>query len=169
MSGARGVAGALSRMALGGIGPSAVSAQPRGTGPVSTTPPSIIGRAIEGTRLVASLGSWENATSFATSWRRCSSACCTAAGSDASYLLGSADLGSRVELRVTAFNSQGSTDATSRPTEPVAAAPPLAVHLPAISGSLSIGPTLSADAGRWSGTGSGSPPPTRPAAPPPPP
>ena len=122
--------------------------------PVNTAPPSIIrpGGAVDGSRLYSSLGTWTDASSYALTWLRCGGQGCDPVGHDTTYLLGAADIARRMRLRVTAFNGNGSTDATSELTNPVQAAPPLALHLPAISGTFALGSTLTAGTGSWSGT-----------------
>jgi alpha-tubulin suppressor-like RCC1 family protein len=120
--------------------------------PTNTVSPSISGDAIDGVRLVGSLGSWNGAGSYEWTWRRCDTGC-IAVGHAATYRLTSADLGSRMRLGVTAFNANGSTEKASVDTDPVQVASPLALHLPAITGTFALGSTLSASTGSWSGTG----------------
>ena len=125
-----------------------------GVGPINTSPPAIIParRAVEGSRLHSSLGTWDNADSFAFDWQRCGDGGCQTVGHNSTYALSPADLGSRIQLRVRAFNSGGSREASSAPTNPVEAAPPLNDRLPTISGSFALGSTLTAGDGRWSGS-----------------
>jgi hypothetical protein len=125
-----------------------------GTSPINTVPPTIAPsrRAVEGTRLHSSLGTWINADSFAIDWRRCGTSGCQTVGHNSTYTLKLADLGSRMRLDVTAFNAEGSATASSTLTNPVEAAPPLNVHPPTVSGSFAVGSTLTASTGSWTGT-----------------
>jgi thermitase len=96
--------------------------------PVNTAPPAISGTAQSAQTLSASRGTWSNSPgSYAYQWSRCDStgAGCTAvSGATAStYVLGSADVGSTIDVTVTATNSGGSGNAGSAPTGVVQSAP----------------------------------------------
>lgn len=98
--------------------------------PVSTTVPTITGVPQSGHTLATSTGTWSNSpTSYAFQWSRCDSAganCVAVAGASSSiYALGSADVGDRVVVTVTATNAGGSASATSLPTTAVSAPPPV--------------------------------------------
>jgi subtilisin family serine protease len=126
--------------------------------PTNTAPPAISGTAQVGQTLSASSGVWSNTpTSYGYQWLRCSlSSCASIAGAtSSSYAPGSADVGSSVEVAVTATNSGGSSSATSAPTSSVtviALSPPANISLPAVSGIAQQGQTLSATSGSWSGS-----------------
>lgn len=94
--------------------------------------------------------------SFAYQWERCNlaGASCVAIAnaSSASDVLGSADVGATIRVRVTAMNSAGSTDAVSAATSAVAALPPYNTARPSVIGTAREGRTLTAAAGAWGGT-----------------
>jgi hypothetical protein len=127
--------------------------------PSNTTLPSISGSARDGSILTASHGSWTGSpTSYAYAWLRCDSQggnCTTIGGATSrTYTVQTADVGSRLRVRVTATNSSGSGDATSRPTDVVKAtgSAPKNTSPPTISGNPQEGATLTVSAGSWSGT-----------------
>ena len=84
-----------------------------GTPPSNQTPPTIAGASQDGQTLTASPGTWAGAPpiTFGYRWQRCDSAgagCADIAGANAvTYVVTSADVGSRLRVRVTATN--GST------------------------------------------------------------
>jgi hypothetical protein len=124
------------------------------TAPENAEPPSISGQASVGQTLSASTGSWTGSPSFAYQWLRCSSIglnCAPIEGAiSSSYAPVSADAGSALVVQVTATTSAGSTSAESRPTAAVTA-PPASVAPPTVSGNATVGETLSASPGSWSG------------------
>ncbi len=93
--------------------------------PANTSPPTISGGTTEGESLTADPGSWEHAGAFAYEWLRCDSAganCVSIAGAaGSSYTLTGADVGHRIEVRVSTSGPGGSTPATSAATTVVAA------------------------------------------------
>jgi Divergent InlB B-repeat domain len=121
--------------------------------PVNTALPKISGQAIDGSKLTASVGTWSYAGSYLVTWLRCGSSNCTSVGTGQSYTLSPADLGFRMQAKVTASNLYASADALSAPTQPVQGAPPLDVDLPVISGTFALGSTLHVTTGTWKGTG----------------
>jgi subtilisin family serine protease len=85
--------------------------------------------------------------------RHYEAACHAVAGATAeSYAVGSADLGSRLRVRVTAANEAGSATAVSDATSPVGGAPPVSVTAPNLSGTAVETETLTVSHGSWSGT-----------------
>ncbi|HVP03108.1 MAG TPA: hypothetical protein VMT10_11105 [Solirubrobacteraceae bacterium] len=126
--------------------------------PVNTVLPSISGTAKDGQTLNASNGTWTGTPTitFTYQWRRCDSAgnsCADIAGATASsYPEVGADVGSTIRVVVTATNAGGSASATSAQTPVVAAAAPVNFALPAVSGTLRDGQTLTTTNGGWSGT-----------------
>jgi thermitase len=127
--------------------------------PANTALPAITGTAQDGQTLSASTGTWSNSpTGYAYQWTRCDSGganCVAISGATGStYLETSADVGSTLDVQVTASNSAGSavSPATAAPTAVVAAVLPANTALPAISGTLSSGQTLTATTGSWAGT-----------------
>jgi hypothetical protein len=104
-------------------------APPPAPAPVNTALPAISGTPEDGQVLTASIGTWSNSpTAYAYQWRRCDSAganCAALAGATAqTYPVGSADVGSTLQVAVTASNSSGSATATSAATAVVQSAPP---------------------------------------------
>jgi len=93
--------------------------------PADTSPPTISGGTTEGESLNADPGSWERAGAFAYEWLRCDSAganCVPVAGAaGSSYTLTSADVGRRIEVRVSTSGPGGSASATSAATAVVSA------------------------------------------------
>lgn len=126
--------------------------------PVNTGAPTISGTPQDGQTLAAASGGWSGATpiSFAYQWERCNLAgasCVAVAGaSSASDVLGAADVGATLRVRVTATNSAGSADAVSAPTSVVVALAPSNTAAPSITGTAREGQTLTASPGLWSGT-----------------
>lgn len=147
---------ALSLLLAGGIVGSASAA---GSPPSSTSLPTIAGTASDGSILTASKGGWTGSpTSYAYEWERCDAvggSCRALAGANSfRYTVGSADVGHRLRVVVTATNSGGSGSATSKPTGSVTASghAPVATRLPSLSGTPQQGSTLTADRGGWAGT-----------------
>src|SRR5579885_1536051 len=127
--------------------------------PSNTRLPGISGTARDGQPLSAHDGRWTGSqSSFSYAWERCDTqggSCEAIAGANAKeYTLGTADVGSRVRVVVTATNGSGSGSATSRPTGTVAAigGRPELNRLPSISGAAQQGATLTVDRGGWTGS-----------------
>ncbi len=134
-----------------------------GPPPVNTVPPVVSGTATQGHTLSTSNGTWTySPTGYGYQWRRCDSAgnnCSDIAGATSStYSLVYADAGSTMRVVVTATNPSGSTPATSAqyPTSgtvlglrPVNTAPPV------ISGTATVGQTLSTTDGTWDNSPTG--------------
>jgi hypothetical protein len=132
--------------------------------PVNTGEPRISGTPVVGQRLTTNRGSWSGSpTSFDYQWVRCpqsggrsdGSDCAAISGATTSaYVLGEGDVGSRLRVRVTARNRDGSATAASNPTDVVRAAVsrPRNTSRPSISGSTSVNETLRANVGNWNGT-----------------
>jgi hypothetical protein len=123
--------------------------------PSSATAPAISGTARDGETLTASNGTWTGGTpmTFTPQWRRCTTTCTDIEGATGtSYTLAAADASATLRVVVTAKNADGSTAATSAPTETVAARAPVNTALPSVSGTARDGETLTASAGTWNGT-----------------
>ena len=92
------------------------------TPPANTSPPTIAGTAQQGQTLTASPGTWSGTQpiNYAYQWQRCDSsgANCNPIGGATSttYTLTSTDVGSTIEVTVTASNMAGSAIASSAPT-----------------------------------------------------
>jgi hypothetical protein len=144
----RSVAGALARKMSAHIRDNLV--------PVETTPPAIAGTAALGQTLTASPGTWRNdPTQFGYRWQRCDStgaACQDIAGATASsYVVTDADVGSTLRVTVTATNALGSATASSPVTAVIVPAAPAGTAAPSVSGTASVGQTLTAEPGSWTG------------------
>lgn len=131
--------------------------------PSNTTEPAISGTAEVGSTLTATQGAWTgNPTSFAFQWVRCPASGGNATGSDCatiggattqSYIVASADSGSRLRVRVTASNGDGSATAASNATSLIGTPgpdKPARVADPQVGGSARVGSTLAATQGQWS-------------------
>jgi hypothetical protein len=98
--------------------------------------------------------------SYAYQWQRCSNSdvsCSGGAWNDtattATYPLASTDVGHVVRVQVTATNSAGVVDGMSTATAVVAdMSAPVNSALPTVSGTTTVGQTLNATTGAWTGT-----------------
>jgi len=139
--------------------------------PANTSRPTISGSTVQGQALTATNGTWTGtpAPTFTDQWSRCDTtgANCTAIPSATSqiYTLGPADVGSTLEVTITAINPAGQAQATAPPTPTItgattataspptvigsAAPPPASVTPPSISGTAAQGHVLTASTGRW--------------------
>jgi PKD repeat protein len=125
--------------------------------PADTALPVVSGSAQVGQTLSCSTGTWSGSApqTYSYQWLRDGGAIPGATNS--TYAVQSADQGHSIACIVTSTNGGGSASATS-PGVPIAAAPPpptiapASVGPPGISGSASIGHTLSCATGAWSGT-----------------
>ncbi len=126
--------------------------------PVNSSLPEVSGTAKEGDTLTASTGSWTGSTpiTFAYQWTRCNSSggeCANiASATSATYLATQEDVGSTLRVVVTATNSSGNSDVSSKQTSMVAALAPFNTTPPAISGTAEDGQPLTTSNGIWSGT-----------------
>ena len=125
--------------------------------PADVTAPSISGTDQQGSTLTGSPGTWSGypAPSFGYQWEDCDPATSTCAavatgGTSLSYTPTAADVGQTLVLSVTATNSVGHVSVASAPTAVVAVAAPGNSVLPAISGTVQQGDTLTASNGTWS-------------------
>ena len=131
--------------------------------PTALEPPTVTGAAQSGATLSASPGQWSGAqVDTAYQWQRCdaSSTCTDIPGATATtYDVTADDVGSTIQVVVTATNVDGSATSTSAPTAAVDAPVPVpqivpayAVVRPSITGTPAVGDKLNADDGVWSGT-----------------
>ncbi|HUG65672.1 MAG TPA: hypothetical protein VMK83_10680 [Gaiellaceae bacterium] len=129
--------------------------------PSNTAEPTISGRAEQGRTLTASRGSWSGSEpiSYAFQWVRCGSDGGRADGGDCAIVSGatgrehrltSSDVGSRLRVRVTASNADGSRTVASNPT-PTVVGPPVNTMQPFPRGAMVVGQVVTADPGSWTG------------------
>ncbi|HXO49322.1 MAG TPA: LamG-like jellyroll fold domain-containing protein, partial [Mycobacterium sp.] len=125
----------------------------------NTTPPSIEGTSQDGQKLVANTGIWSGGTpiSYAYQWQSCNAAggaCEDIEGAtEPSYELSSADLETKLRVRVIATNTGGSAESTSAASSLVESGAPDELEAPSVIGEPNVGETLHADPGEWGGTG----------------
>ena len=127
--------------------------------PVNTKQPSPSGTAKDGQTITVDNGNWsgQKPITFSYQWQSCTAAnpvCTDLAGATGqSYLIGASQVGSSLRATVTATNPAGKTPAFSNLTATVVAksTSPVNTSLPLISGSLSVGHTLQASTGGWTG------------------
>ena len=127
--------------------------------PANTVLPTITGTAVAGATLAAGNGTWSGSpTSFTYAWSRCDTAgnnCAAITGATAqSYFVVPTDVGSTMRVTVTATNTDGSASAASVQTAVVVGVStgPASTALPAISGTVAVGSTLTASTGTWNGS-----------------
>ena len=100
-----------------GAGTTAVTAAPN-----NTSPPTITGKAIEGSKLVGQRGSWSGTVAdYDDQWTRCDKdggSCANISGATNrnSYVLKNVDVGNTIRFKVKAKNADGNTFASSVPT-----------------------------------------------------
>lgn len=126
--------------------------------PSIVTAPAIAGDPVERGVLTASSGTWSGAiTGFTWIWQRCDAtgACVVLPANGNQDALTSADVGSTIQVTVTASGPGGSSSATSAAVGPVRYAAPLNVLPPSLAGTAQERQTLSAAPGTWQGEVSG--------------
>lgn len=118
--------------------------------------PTISGNDEVGETLTVSPGSWSSTpTGYNYQWQDCTSptSCTDISGATGTtYTLQPSDQGETIEVRVTAYNSEGSSTPTEAgPTSVIqpAPAPPVDDVPPTISGTLAEGGTLTVTQGTW--------------------
>jgi hypothetical protein len=126
--------------------------------PAVAAPPGVTGPGVVGTTLSATRGTWVTSpyTSYGYGWARCDAAgaaCTMIAGAVAStYRLVAADIGATLRAVVTASNADGSVPASSAHSAPIRPAAPAARPFPVLSGTATVGRTVTATVGTWSDT-----------------
>jgi Hypothetical glycosyl hydrolase family 15/Bacterial Ig domain len=125
--------------------------------PVSTAPPVVSGAPMVGNVLTVSTGTWSGQpTTFTYEWQRCGSSGggCGAipSGTAAAYKIGDADIGHTLRATVTAWNTGGSTTATSSSSGVVAPSAPVGAFT--VASSITDGATLTRPV-PWEATVSG--------------
>jgi hypothetical protein len=142
-----------------GVTPSIAGDARSAVAPSNVTSPTVSGTAQIGQALTASSGSWAGDTpiTFTYAWERCDTAgsgCAAIAGATGNvYSVVGADGGHTLRTAVTAHNSSGTATAESTQTGTVTAATaPQNTALPQITGTSTVGSTLTATNGTWSGS-----------------
>jgi hypothetical protein len=131
--------------------------------PSNTALPAITGFPAVGQTLMTSDGTWNGSpTSFTYQWLRCPASGGQPDGSDCAVISGATvnsyapvtgDVGFTLRAQVTAVNADGQATATSDATATVAAqSGPPNTSPPTISGTTTVGSTLTASPGTWTGT-----------------
>lgn len=129
--------------------------------PSNTAEPTISGRVEQGRILAAARGTWSGTEPIAYTyqWVRCGSDGGRADGGDCSIVSGatgrehrltSSDVGSRLRVRVTASNADGSRTAASNPTATVVG-PPVNTAPAFPRGAMIVGQVVTAEPGSWTG------------------
>jgi hypothetical protein len=148
---------AAAAMVIGAVFGAPGSGQAAGANPTSSANPTISGTAQEGQTLSATNGTWTGTpTSYTYAWSRCdaSGSSCTAitGASAATYKAVADDVGHTLRVTVTAKDATGSGNATSAASPVVSATnAPTPTTEPAISGNTTVGSTLTASQGTWTG------------------
>jgi alpha-tubulin suppressor-like RCC1 family protein len=129
------------------------------TAPESQLTPSIEGNPTTGEALSAQPGWWlgSEPIAYTYQWQRCNpegEECANILeATSETYLLTGADLGSTIQVTVTATNSLGDASATSHQSEAISApGPPSSSKGPTIQGTAQEGKKIFATNGTWSGS-----------------
>jgi hypothetical protein len=142
----------------------AASPAKSGATPTNSVEPRVLGTVAIGSTLTATNGTWTGSpTSYTYQWRRCpqdggvgeaSNCGVIPDAAKSAYEVRKADAGFTLRVRVTATNADGSASAASNHTAVVkaAATQPANTKPPSVSGSATVGQTLTADPGSWSGS-----------------
>lgn len=127
--------------------------------PQNTSLPVVTGTARDGDVLSAGTGNWSSGgapTSYEYQWQHCDAQganCQDLTGeTDAAIALRSEDVATRIRVRVTAKTVGGSTTVSSDASVTVLAVAPVASDTPEAAGEPTIGETLAATTGEWSGS-----------------
>ncbi len=141
-----------------GTANSAQTATVAAAAPVVSAVPTISGTAQDGQTLTSTTGTWSGTPTitYARQWNRCNSGgtgCVAISGATGTtYVVTTADIGSKLSVTVTASNAAGSASSSSVVTALVVGAAPVNTALPVISGTAKEGQLLSSTTGTWSGS-----------------
>ncbi len=134
---------------------SAATATVTASAPVDTAVPAITGTVTRAGTLTASSGTWNgNGNTYAYQWQRSADGTSWAnvtGATAASYTIGVADEGDKLQVVVTATNDDGTASAISAATSTVARSLPVNTAAPALSGAAVRASTLSVSNGTWTG------------------
>ena len=133
------------------------------TGPINTEPPTITGTGAEGQALTEHHGSWTGTpTSYAYQWLRClhnppfQLGCTLIAGATGqSYTPTPTDTGATIEVQETATNAEGPSDPVGSAATVAVFGPPANTAPPIVTGTPSVGQTMSCSTGTWTGSPTG--------------
>ena len=151
------VAAAVAGLAI--VGAAGGSTSRVATAPANSSLPTIGGTASTGSTVTANPGTWTGSApiTFQYQWQICGtngSNCHDIGGATAqTYAIQTGDVGNTLRVHVIAGNSDGSSSATSNPSALIAAGAtgPVNSSVPTISGTTTVGSTLTANAGTWTG------------------
>jgi hypothetical protein len=117
--------------------------------PLSSSTPKISGQATIGTALTATPGTWTAGTALAYQWKANGTAVASG-GTSSTYTVGLADAGKKITVSVTGSQTGYATKTvTSSSTKTVPSLAFTADPVPTISGTLTVGSTLTAAASGW--------------------
>ncbi len=127
--------------------------------PINVIAPTIEGNLTAGDTLTAERGTWlgSEPITYGYQWQKCDKEgeeCANISGATAdTYTLPEGDVGSTLQVVVSASNSHGSANAASYPTEVVGASGvPAASEGPVIEGTAKVGERIFTGNGKWSGS-----------------
>lgn len=122
--------------------------------PTNSTAPIVTGTPQQGQTLTVSTGAWTNTPSaYAYQWRRNGVPISGAVSS--TYSLTVDDVGATITVTVSAINLAGSGSESSSETPPVISAAPVNTVIPAITGTVQAGQTLTVSNGSWTNSPTG--------------
>ena len=143
--------------AAGSAGPvvssNSLQVPPAATAPKNTVAPVVSGTPAVGQTLSCSQGSWSGTTPITYKCQWLSGGVAISGATSAGYVVTTADQGCMLSCEVIASNAGGSNTATSNSVSvPAAATVPVNTAAVVLSGTPSLGQTLSCSPGSWSGS-----------------
>jgi len=130
------------------IGISVNGSRTSGGAPVNIVAPGISGTTTLGSVLTSTYGGWNDAISYSFQWKRGATNIGT---NTTTYTLVAADSGAAITCVVTATNASGSTSATSNTITAQTYTAPANTIAPVISGTTTLGSTLTSTTGAFNG------------------
>lgn len=119
--------------------------------PVNTVAPAITGTVEVGQTITCSTGTWQPSLSLSYAYQWKAAGVNISGATSSTYLLTASEAGKAITCTVTATNSVGSGSATTAATVEVPFIPSN-VTLPVITGTASVGQTLTSSTGTWNGS-----------------